>query len=138
MGANDLQSIRAFMEAEAYDGPSLIIAYSQCVAHGIDMARGMNQQKLAVDSGYWPLYRFNPSLKQEGINPLHLDSAPPKIPLKEYAYNEARYRMLEQSDPATASLLMKQAQQFVDERWDRLKMMAESAPNRSNNQEIPR
>jgi pyruvate-ferredoxin/flavodoxin oxidoreductase len=138
MGGNDLQSVKAFLEAEAYDGPSLIIAYSQCVAHGIDMARGMNQQKLAVDSGYWPLYRFNPSLKQEGINPLHLDSAPPKIPLKEYAYNEARYRMLEQSDPATASLLMKQAQQFVDERWDRLKMMAESAPNRSNNQEIPR
>jgi pyruvate-ferredoxin/flavodoxin oxidoreductase len=124
MGGNDLQTVRAFMEAEAYDGPSLIIAYSQCVAHGIDMARGMNQQKLAVDSGYWPLYRFNPLLKEEGKNPLHIDSAGPKISLKEYAYNEARYRMLAQSDPETAETLMGEAQQHVNEHWQRLKLMA--------------
>jgi pyruvate-ferredoxin/flavodoxin oxidoreductase len=88
------------------------------------MARGMNQQKLAVDSGYWPLYRFNPLLKEEGKNPLHLDSAGPKIPLKEYAYNEARYRMLAQSDPETAETLMGEAQQHVNEHWQRLKLMA--------------
>jgi pyruvate-ferredoxin/flavodoxin oxidoreductase len=124
MGGNDMQTVRAFLEAEAYDGPSLIIAYSQCVAHGIDMARGMNQQKLAVDSAYWPLYRYNPLLKAEGKNPLHIDSAAPKISLKEYAYNETRYRMLAQSHPAEAEVLMAQAQRYVQERWERLQMMA--------------
>jgi pyruvate-ferredoxin/flavodoxin oxidoreductase len=124
MGGNDLQTVKAFLEAEAYPGPSIIIAYSQCVAHGIDMARGMNQQKLAVDSGYWPLYRFNPLLKAEGKNPLHVDSAAPRIPLKEYAYNETRYRMLQQSDPETASRLMAEAQKVIGERWKRLQAMA--------------
>jgi pyruvate-ferredoxin/flavodoxin oxidoreductase len=124
MGGNDLQTVRALLEAEAYDGPSLIIAYSQCVAHGIDMARGMNQQKLAVDSGYWPLYRYNPMLKREGKNPLHIDSGAPKISLKDYAYNETRYRMLAQSHPAEAAVLMDEAQKYVYERWERLQMMA--------------
>jgi pyruvate-ferredoxin/flavodoxin oxidoreductase len=124
MGGNDMQTVRAFLEAEAYDGPSLIIAYSQCVAHGIDMARGMNQQKLAVDSAYWPLYRYNPLMKAEGKNPLHIDSAAPKISLKEYAYNETRYRMLAQSHPDEAEVLMAQAQRYVQERWERLQMMA--------------
>ncbi len=94
MGAKDSQTIQAFLEAESYDGPSLIIAYSQCIAHGIDMAKGMEQQRLATESGYWPLYRYDPRLTEQGKNPLQLDSKAPKIPFKDYAYNENRYRML--------------------------------------------
>ena len=94
MGANDRQTLNAIIEAESYDGPSIIIAYSQCIAHGINMAKGMEQQKLAVDSGHWPLYRYDPRLVDEGKNPFQLDSKAPSIPLKEYAYNENRYRML--------------------------------------------
>ena len=99
MGANDTHTIKAFLEAEAHPGPSLIIAYSQCIAHGIDMAKGMHQQKLAVDSGHWPLYRYNPRLVDENKNPFQLDSSDPKIPLQDYIYTEGRYRMLQQSDP---------------------------------------
>jgi pyruvate-ferredoxin/flavodoxin oxidoreductase len=117
MGANDQQVIRAFLEAEAYDGPSLIIAYSHCIAHGIDMSRGMAQQKLAAESGYWPLYRYHPDLAAEGKNPLQLDSKAPSIPLQEYIYTEARYRMLKQSDPEAAARLLVQAQQDVHDRW---------------------
>ena len=94
MGANDTHTVKAFLEAEAHPGPSLIIAYSQCIAHGIDMAKGMHQQKLAVESGYWPLYRFNPALEDEGKNPFQLDSHDPKIRLEDYIYTEGRYRML--------------------------------------------
>ncbi|MCS6772852.1 MAG: pyruvate:ferredoxin (flavodoxin) oxidoreductase [Thermoflexales bacterium] len=117
MGANDAQTIKAFREAEAYDGPALIIAYAHCIAHGIDMAKGMNQQKLAVESGYWPLYRYNPVLAKEGKNPFQLDSSAPKIPLRDYAYNETRYRMLAQSNPEEAEALMKIAQEVVNARW---------------------
>ncbi|MDW8394867.1 MAG: pyruvate:ferredoxin (flavodoxin) oxidoreductase [Anaerolineae bacterium] len=117
MGANDAQTIKAFLEAEAYDGPALIIAYAHCIAHGIDMAKGMNQQKLAVESGYWPLYRYNPVLAKEGKNPFQLDSSAPKIPLRDYAYNETRYRMLAQSNPEEAEALMKIAQEVVNARW---------------------
>ncbi len=88
MGANDQQTLRAFLEAEAYDGPSLIIAYSHCIQQGIDMRRGLEQQKLAVQSGYWPLYRYNPMWAAQGKNPLVLDSKAPTIPLEQYAYNE--------------------------------------------------
>jgi pyruvate-ferredoxin/flavodoxin oxidoreductase len=125
MGANDTHTVKAFLEAEAHDGPSLIIAYSQCIAHGIDMARGMNQQKLAVESGYWPLYRYNPARAADGENPFQLDSAAPKIPLQDYIYNEARYRMLVQSDPDTAKLLRARAQAAVNERWQHYKRLAE-------------
>jgi pyruvate-ferredoxin/flavodoxin oxidoreductase len=120
MGANDAQTVRTFLEAEAYEGPSLIIAYSHCIAHGIDMTKGMTQQKLAVDSGYWPLYHYNPLLKAQGKNPFVLDSGAPKLPLKDYAYNETRYRMLSQSNPATAEKLMAEAQKELNERWQRL------------------
>ena len=113
MGASDTQTVRAFLEAEAYDGPSIIIAYSHCIAHGIDMAKGMHQQKLATDAGYWPLYRFDPRRKAEGKNPLQLDSRAPKIPLKDYAYNETRYRMLTQSNPEAAARLLAEAQAAV-------------------------
>ncbi|MCS6846834.1 MAG: pyruvate:ferredoxin (flavodoxin) oxidoreductase [Anaerolineae bacterium] len=124
MGANDAQTIKAFLEAEAYDGPALIIAYSHCIAHGIDMAKGLHQQKLATDCGYWPLYRYNPALRAEGKNPLQLDSGAPKIPFKDYAYNETRYRMLQQSHPEEAEALMKAAQAVVNEHWQRYEEMA--------------
>ena len=124
MGSKDAHTIRAFQEAEAYDGPSLIIAYSHCIAHGIDMAKGLQQQKLAVDSGYWPLYRYNPSLKAEGKNPLQLDSRAPKIPLKDYIYNETRYRMLVQSNPQAAKRLLALAEESVKERWQRYQQLA--------------
>ncbi len=117
MGANDQHTVRAFLEAESYDGPSLIIAYSHCIAHGIDMAKGMEQQKLAVESGYWPLYRFDPRRKAEGKNPFQLDSKPPRVPLREYMEREARYRMLRQVDPEAFERLMEEAQQWVLERW---------------------
>jgi pyruvate-ferredoxin/flavodoxin oxidoreductase len=117
MGANDQQTLRAFLEAEAYDGPSLIIAYSHCIAHGIEMSRGLEQQRLAVQSGYWPLFRYNPELHVEGKNPLILDSKEPTISLEKFAYNETRFRMLLQSNEERAESLMKLAQHDVRERW---------------------
>ena len=126
MGANDTHTIKAFLEAEAHPGPSLIIAYSQCIAHGIDMAKGMRQQKLAVDSGYWPLYRYNPRLVEEHKNPLQLDSPDPKIPLKDYIYTEGRYRMLQQSEPAVAAFLLSEAQKAVTRRWQHYKQLAQA------------
>jgi pyruvate-ferredoxin/flavodoxin oxidoreductase len=128
MGANDTHTVKAFLEAEAHQGPSLIIAYSQCIAHGIDMAKGMHQQKLAVESGHWPLYRYNPKLAVEGKNPFQLDSHDPKIPLQDYIYTEGRYRMLRQSDPEAAKFLLGQAQESVDHRWRQYKQLAEMKP----------
>jgi pyruvate-ferredoxin/flavodoxin oxidoreductase len=124
MGANDTHSIKAFVEAEAHQGPSLIIAYGQCIAHGIDMTKGMRQQKLAVDSGYWPLYRYDPNLSEQNKNPFQLDSYDPKIPLEAYIYTEGRYRMLQQSDPEVAKFLLTQAQKSVNHRWQQYKQMA--------------
>jgi pyruvate-ferredoxin/flavodoxin oxidoreductase len=124
MGANENQTLRAFLEAESYDGPSLVIAYSHCIAHGIDMVKGMDQQRLAVETGYWPLYRYDPRLRAEGKNPLQIDSKPPKVPLEEYIYNENRYRMLQKSNPAVAAQLLKQARQSVIEKWNILERLA--------------
>ncbi len=117
MGANPRQTLRAIAEAEAYDGPSLIIAYSHCIAHGIDMALGFKQQKLAVDSGHWPLYRHNPALAAQGQNPFQLDSKPPTASFRDYAYNEVRYRMLSHSAPEEAARLLELAQADVNKRW---------------------
>jgi pyruvate-ferredoxin/flavodoxin oxidoreductase len=124
MGANDQQVLKAMLEADAYDGPSLIIAYSHCIAHGIDMKNGLTQQKAAVQSGVWPLYRYNPANLVEGKNPLTLDSKDPTISVKDYAYQENRYRMLVQSDEARAELLMGEAEENVKVRWDMYKQMA--------------
>jgi pyruvate-ferredoxin/flavodoxin oxidoreductase len=126
MGANDQQTLRAFLEAEAYDGPSLIIAYSHCIAHGIDMNKGLEQQKLAVQTGYWPLYRYNPDLAVEGKNPFVLDSKAPTLTLERYAYNETRYRMLLQSDEQRAQTLMEQAKHDVQERWEQYQQRTSS------------
>lgn len=117
MGANDTHTVKAFMEAEQFDGPSLIIAYSHCIAHGYDLKNGLIQQKLAVDTGYWPLFRFNPTRMVEGKNPFQLDSKAPSVPFKTYAYNETRYQMLSSIDPKSADLAMKRAQEAVYERW---------------------
>ncbi|GIK72843.1 MAG: pyruvate-flavodoxin oxidoreductase [Chloroflexota bacterium] len=124
MGANDAQTLRAIQEAASYDGPSLIIAYSHCIAHGINMAKGMDQQKLAVESGHWPLYRYDPRLRAEGKNPFQLDSKAPKIHFREYAMNETRYRMLMQSDPQTAEELMQEADEVIARRWKELEYLA--------------
>jgi pyruvate-ferredoxin/flavodoxin oxidoreductase len=124
MGASDQQTLNAFLEADAHEGPSLIIAYSHCISHGIDMRKGLEQQKLAVQSGYWPLYRYNPKLVEEGKNPLTIDSKDPTIPLEQYVYNETRYSMLVQSDEQRAEMLLKEAQQDVKSRWQLYKQMA--------------
>jgi len=125
MGSSDTQTLKAFREAEAYDGPSLILAYSPCIEHGIDMAKGLTQQDLAVKSGMWPLYRYNPQRAEEGKNPLQLDSRAPSIPLTEFAYNELRYRSLLKSNEERAEKLMKMAQENIDNRWSLYEQMAE-------------
>jgi pyruvate-ferredoxin/flavodoxin oxidoreductase len=117
MGGSDTQTLKAFWEAEAYDGPSLIIAYCHCIAHGYDMAYGIEQQKAATLSGYWPLFRYHPELAKQGKNPLQLDSRPPSIPLEKYVYNETRYTMLAHTDPESARKLLEEAQADVNERW---------------------
>jgi len=135
MGASDQQTLRAFLEADAYDGPSLIIAYSPCIAHGYDLVKGLEQQKLAVQSGFWPLFRYNPELVEEGKNPLLIDSKKPTISFSEYAYNETRYRMLLQSDEKRAEALMKQAENDVDSRWELYQQMAAMHYNGKNGDE---
>jgi len=124
MGASDQQTLNAFIEADAYNGPSLIIAYSHCISHGYDLRNGLNQQKLAVQSGAWPMYRYNPALAAEGKNPLTIDSKEPTVKLEEYAYNETRYRMLLQTDENRAEELMKQAKKDAASRWDLYRQMA--------------
>jgi pyruvate-ferredoxin/flavodoxin oxidoreductase len=111
MGYSDIQTVRALIEADAYDGPSIIIAYSHCIAHGIDMAKGMDNQVAAVDSGAWTLYRFNPALYEKGENPLKLDSKPPKHTYEQWAMTETRFKSLTQSSPERAKALMAQGQQ---------------------------
>ncbi len=117
LGGNDSHVVKAFQEAEAHDGPSIIIAYSSCIAHGCDLVHGLEQQKLAVQSGYWPLMRYNPALREEGKNPFQLDSKAPSIRLKDYAYREARYTMLARSNPEVAAKLLAEAQDDVEREW---------------------
>jgi pyruvate-ferredoxin/flavodoxin oxidoreductase len=117
LGGNDSHVVKAFQEAEAHDGPSIILAYSSCIAHGYDLVHGLEQQKLAVQSGYWPLMRYNPGLREEGKNPFQLDSKAPAIRLKEYSYREARYTMLARSNPELAAKLLEEAQDDVERQW---------------------
>jgi len=117
LGANPQQALLAFREAEAYPGPSLILAYSHCIAHGINKQRGLDQQHLAVESGHWPLVRYNPAVRESGENPFILDSGRPKVPLKQYAYNEVRYKVLAHTNPKEAEHLMDLAQQAINQRW---------------------
>ena len=124
MGASDLQTLRAFREADAYDGPALIIAYSHCISHGYDMKYGLKQQELAVKSGIWPLYRYNPDLMKEGRNPLQLDYKEPSIPVRDFAYNETRYTMLTQTNEERAEELIRLAQKDALELWQKYSQMA--------------
>ncbi|HRQ32668.1 MAG TPA: thiamine pyrophosphate-dependent enzyme, partial [Anaerolineales bacterium] len=124
MGANDQQTLRTFIEAEAYDGPSLIIAYSPCIAHGYDMARSLEQSKLAVQSGHWPLFSYDPRLALRGENPLSIESKEPSLPFSQYAYNETRYKMLTQMNEERAEELMREAQADADKRWTLYQQMA--------------
>ncbi|WP_373432537.1 pyruvate:ferredoxin (flavodoxin) oxidoreductase [Geothrix sp. 21YS21S-2] len=117
MGAKDMQVAKAFVEAESYDGPSLIIAYSHCIAHGFDLVQGCEQQKLAVDSGHWPLFRFDPRRVAEGQGPLQMDSPAPKIDLATYILNETRFRMVQQQNPEHFKHLLAMAQREVTNRY---------------------
>ncbi len=117
MGANDSHTIKAFQEAEAWDGPAIVIAYSHCIAHGYDLSQGLEHQKAAVACGYWPLMRYNPAVRAEGKNPFTLDSRAPSIPLKDYIYNETRYTMLLRAHPETAEVLLREATDDVERTW---------------------
>ncbi len=130
MGADPQQTLRAFREAEAYDGPSLVIAYSHCIAHGIDMSKGLDQQYRAVASGHWPLVRYDPLVRAAGGNPFLLDSPRPRIALSDYVYRELRYKMLANSAPAEAERLLALAQEAVNQRWAVYEEMATRGPER--------
>ncbi|MCC6380953.1 MAG: pyruvate:ferredoxin (flavodoxin) oxidoreductase [Dehalococcoidia bacterium] len=129
MGSSDMHTVKAFLEAEAWDGPSIIIAYSHCIAHGYDLAMGLDQQKAAVNSGYWPLFRYNPALVAQGRNPFQLDSKAPTIALKDYIYNETRYTMLAKSNPEEAKRLLVLAEGDVASRWKLYSDMAAMSGN---------
>jgi pyruvate-ferredoxin/flavodoxin oxidoreductase len=124
LGGNDGHALKALLEAEAFNGPSLIIAYSHCIAHGYDLVQGLEQQKAAVLSGYWPLFRFNPDRVNRGENPLQLDSREPSLPLEKYIYNENRYTMLRKSDPNAAKQLLNRSQAEVTAAWRRYEHLA--------------
>jgi len=124
-GANDLQTLKAFLEAESYPGPSIIIAYCHCIAHGINMLKGLDQQKKAVDSGSWILYRYNPALKEKGEKPLIIDSKEPSIPLEDYYYSETRFSMLRKSNPERAAKLLEEAKVEAQKQWNFYTKLAE-------------
>jgi len=128
MGANPQQTLLAMREAEEYQGPSLILAYSHCIAHGYDLANGLKQQNLATASGYWPLMRYSPALRAAGKKPFVLDSPRPQIPFKDYAYNENRYRILTRTNPEEAEILLQSAQELIELRWETYEHMAKQAP----------
>jgi pyruvate-ferredoxin/flavodoxin oxidoreductase len=123
--SNPAQCVKAFLEAEAFDGPSLLIAYSHCIAHGIDMTSGVDAQRRAVQSGHWPLYRYNPSLAVEAKNPLQLDSKAPTIDFMDYANSENRYRVLKKNNPEAADELMKKASAFSKAHFSYYQKLAE-------------
>ncbi|MCU1232772.1 MAG: pyruvate flavodoxin/ferredoxin oxidoreductase domain protein, partial [Candidatus Solibacter sp.] len=129
MGSSDMHTVKAFNEAEAFDGPSLIIAYSHCIAHGYDLSFGLEQQKAAVNSGYWPLFRYNPDLAAQNKNPFQMDSRAATIALKDYIYNETRYTMLAKSNPEQAQKLYKLAQEDVAAKWTLYEHMSKQAGN---------
>jgi pyruvate-ferredoxin/flavodoxin oxidoreductase len=128
-GSNDMQTLKAFLEAEAYEGTSIIIAYAHCIAHGYDLVHGLDQQKLAVQAGHWPLFRYNPDLVKQGKNPFQLDSKAPSIPLEKYIYNETRFTMLTHSNPEEARKLLVEAQEDVQKRWKLYEQMAAAPAN---------
>ena len=134
MGAKDEHTLRVFLEAESYPGPSLIIAYSHCIAHGIRMETAMHNQKAVVDSGQWLLYRYDPRRTDQDLNPLQLDSRKPRIRVKDYLLMENRFKMLMKSHPTDARRLFKEAQRDVDMRWQRYALLAGKAQNNNEAQ----
>jgi len=124
LGAHDAQTLRAFTEAEAYPGPSLIVAYAPCIAHGISMCDGLTQQKLAVRCGHWPLFRFDPRKEAQGRPGLELDSKAPDLPFREYALREGRFASLHRDDPRRAESLLSLAQADIERRWRLLSLLA--------------
>jgi pyruvate-ferredoxin/flavodoxin oxidoreductase len=124
-GAKDMQTLKAFMEAESYPGPSLIIAYSPCIAHGVDLAHNLRQQELAVNSGHWNLFRYDPRRLDEGKNPLQLDSKKPSIPFTDFADTEMRFSMLKRSHPDAAAELFRQAEDDARERYEHYRKLSE-------------
>ena len=124
MGASDVQTVKAFLEADAYPGPSLIIAYSHCIAHGFVLTEGFAHQKAAVACGAWPLYRYDPRRAEQGLNPLQLDSKAPSIPFEDFAYTKNRFKMLTKSDPEGAKVLLAQAQKDIETRWKQFETLA--------------
>lgn len=132
--ANPAQAVKAFIEAEAFDGPSIILAYSHCIAHGINMTRGVDEQKKAVECGHWPLYRFNPALAAQGKNPLLLDSKAPSISFEDYALGENRYRVLKKNNPKAAERLLKQANEWTARRFALYEQMAKMSYSGSEEQ----
>jgi pyruvate-ferredoxin/flavodoxin oxidoreductase len=128
LGAKDAQTVKAFVEAESFDGPSLIIAYSHCIAHGFNLSDGMNQQKLLVDTGAWPLFRYDPRRDENGDIPLQLDSPAPKIALSDYTRNELRFQGLSKQDPERAALLGAKAQEIVRSRFELYEALAKFSP----------
>jgi pyruvate-ferredoxin/flavodoxin oxidoreductase len=125
MGSNDTHTVRTLIEAEQFEGPSLILAYSPCIAHGIDMGKMTDNQKAAVSSGHWPLYRYNPDLIREGKSPMSLDSKEPSIPLKDFAMMETRFSMLSKSDPKLSDALLADGQKEAEARYRQYKRLAE-------------
>jgi pyruvate-ferredoxin/flavodoxin oxidoreductase len=124
LGASDVQTLKAFIEAERYDGPSIIIAYAHCIAHGYDLKHGLQQQKMAVDAGHWTLFRYNPDMAAEGKNPLQLDSKAPSVPMQDFMYNETRFKMVTKMDPAAAKDFLQKAQKQVSRNWKVYENMA--------------
>ncbi len=129
MGGNPQQTLQAMREAEDFDGPSIILAYSHCIAHGIDMTQGLHQQDMAVASGYWPLIRYNPALRKAGKKPFILDSPTPTMRLADFAYTEVRYKLLQKSNPEESERLMKLAQEAADLRWSTYEYMSKQEPS---------
>ena len=129
LGANPQQTLLAMREAEDYNGPSIILAYSPCIAHGIDMRKGLDQQNMAVASGYWPLLRYNPTLRQAGKKPFVLDSPRPRMSLADFAMTEMRYKLLYKSNPLGAERLMRLAQESLDLRWQTYEHLSNQAPS---------
>jgi len=124
IGASHNQTVKAMVEAEHFRGPSIIISYCHCIAHGIDMSDGLARDEMATKCGHWPLYRFNPDLIAQGKNPLQLDSKEPSISFQDYAYTENRYRTLKSRDPERAKMLIKLGQSDCDRRWNLYRQMA--------------
>jgi pyruvate-ferredoxin/flavodoxin oxidoreductase len=126
-GAKDVQTVRAFLEAESYDGPSVLICYSPCIAHGVDLSNNLRQQDLAVTSGHWPLYRYDPRKTEKGENPLHIDCKPPSIPYRDFVSTETRFNVLNRTRPEAAERFLRMAQKHVETRFGLYEQLAHLA-----------